>query len=321
MALVLVLSGISYVGADLATRLQYVVMALLALALGAFVVGAVGTFSVDRLSDNLGNTNTGVGFWEAFAIFFPAVTGFSQGVAMSGDLKSPSRSISRGTFAAVGFSTAVYLAAIVLLAGNATAPELVANTTSIMGEIAPAAWLILAGVLAATLSSALASTLGGPRVLQRLGEDRVLPRIELFARGAGADNNPRRALGLSLVVALITIAAGDLNAVAPVISHVLPGQLRDDQLRHLLRIQGRQHVVSAPVPVGRPPSEPCRHDRLRWCHRGHQPVSPVRSPGLSSSASTAISGDVTCPTAGSTAPVHITTRELVSTCIRWPTSR
>ncbi len=216
--LVLAITAISYVGADLATRLQYLVMGLLAMALVSFFVGAIGDFSAEQLSDNLGKPDSGIGFWEAFAIFFPAVTGFSQGVAMSGDLKSPGRSIARGTFAAVGFSTAVYLAAIVVLAGSASASVLVEETTSIMGDLSLAGWSILTGVLAATLSSALASTLGGPRVLQRLGEDRVLPRLEFFAVGAGLTNNPRRALGLCSVIALITIAAGDLNTVAPVIS-------------------------------------------------------------------------------------------------------
>jgi hypothetical protein len=170
------------------------------------------------LSDNLDRPESDVGFWEAFAIFFPAVTGFSQGVAMSGDLRSPSRSITRGTFAAIGFSTVVYLAVIVLLAGTTPAARLADETTTIMGDLSVVTWTMLVGVLAATLSSALASTLGGPRVLQRLGEDRVLPRLETFAVGAGPSNNPRRALGLCVVIALITVMAGDLNAIAPIIS-------------------------------------------------------------------------------------------------------
>lgn len=216
--LVLTLTGVSYVGADLATRLQYLVMGLLIMALVSFFVGAIGDFSVEQLSANLDKPDSGVGFWEAFAIFFPAVTGFSQGVAMSGDLKSPSQSIARGTLAAVGLSTVIYLAAVIVLAGSASASVLVEDTNSIMGELSLAGWTILAGVLAATLSSALASTLGGPRVLQRLGEDRLLPRLEYFAAGAGAAKNPRRALALCTAIALATIAAGDLNTVAPVIS-------------------------------------------------------------------------------------------------------
>lgn len=216
--LVLLIAGIGYVGSDLATRFQYIVMALLVVALASFFVGSVGDFDGGQFSENLGKPDSGVGFWQAFAIFFPAVTGFSQGVAMSGDLRTPSRSITTGTFAAVVLSTAVYVGVVVLLAGGAPAAVLLEDTTTIMGDLSLAGWTMLVGVLAATLSSALASTLGGPRVLQRLGEDRVLPRLELFAVGAGATNNPRRALGVSTIIALITVAAGDLNAIAPVIA-------------------------------------------------------------------------------------------------------
>ena len=218
--LVLLLALIGFIGADLATRLQYLVMALLILALFSFLIGAIGDFSLDRVGDNLGQTDTSadVGFWGAFAIFFPAVTGFSQGVAMSGDLRTPSRSITRGTFAAVGLSTVVYLVVLFLLAGVAPAADLVDRTTTIIGDFSLAGWTMLVGVLAATVSSALASTLGSPRVLQQLGQDQVLPRIETFAEGSGPANNPRRALFVSVVIALATVAVGDLNAIAPIIS-------------------------------------------------------------------------------------------------------
>jgi len=217
-AVVLALALIGFVGADLATRLQYIVMVLLVLALGSFFLGASGDFDGGQFRNNLAGGADSVGFWEAFAIFFPAVTGFSQGVAMSGDLKDPGRSITRGTFAAVGLSTVVYLSVIILLAGTTSARTLVDDTTTIMGDLSLAGWTMLAGVLAATLSSALASTLGAPRVLQRLGEDRILPRLETFAVGAGPANNPRRALAVSVVIALATVVAGDLNLIAPIIS-------------------------------------------------------------------------------------------------------
>ena len=218
--LVLLIAGIAFVGADLATKLQFFVMGLLIIALFSFLFGSVGDFDFDQFSENLSSPDSGedIGFWEAFAIFFPAVTGFSQGVAMSGDLRTPSESITKGTFAAVGLSTGVYLVVIVLLAGTSTAADLVANTNTIIGDLSLITATMLIGVLAATISSALASTLGSPRVLQRLGEDRVLPGLDRFADGAGAGNNPRKALGISLIIALATVAVGDLNAIAPIIS-------------------------------------------------------------------------------------------------------
>ncbi len=218
--LVLLIAAIGFIGADLATRLQYVVMVLLVIALVSFLLGAVGNFDGAQFQDNLASPDSGedIGFWQAFAIFFPAVTGFSQGVAMSGDLRTPSRSITNGTFAAVALSTVVYLVVIVLLAGAVPATRLVGETNTIIGDLSWQTWTMLVGVLAATISSALASTLGSPRVLQRLGEDRVLPGLDRFAVGAGASNNPRRALGISLLIALATVAVGDLNAIAPIIS-------------------------------------------------------------------------------------------------------
>ena len=137
---------------------------------------------------------------------------------MSGDLRTPSESITRGTFGAVGLSTVVYLVVMVLLAGAVPATQLVADTNTIIGDLSWQTWTMLVGVLAATISSALASTLGSPRVLQRLGEDKVLPGLDRFAEGAGPSNNPRKALGISLVIALATVAVGDLNAIAPIIS-------------------------------------------------------------------------------------------------------
>lgn len=218
--LVLLIAAIGFIGADLATRLQFLVMVLLIVALLSFFVGSIGQFDGSQFTKNLNSPDSGadVGFWEAFAIFFPAVTGFSQGVAMSGDLRTPSKSITRGTFAAVGLSTAVYLVVIVLLAGSTPAPDLVDRTNTIIGDLSWQTWTMLVGVLAATISSALASTLGSPRVLQRLGEDRLLPGLDRFAVGAGPSNNPRRALGISLLIALATVAVGDLNAIAPIIS-------------------------------------------------------------------------------------------------------
>jgi hypothetical protein len=87
-----------------------------------------------------------------------------------------------------------------------------------MKRVSAVAFLIRAGVIAATLSSAMASFLGAPRILQSLSGDRIFPFLLPFAKGSGTAQNPRRAVLLSAGIAFATIALGKLNIIAPVVS-------------------------------------------------------------------------------------------------------
>ncbi|MGD8273278.1 MAG: amino acid permease, partial [Desulfobacterales bacterium] len=86
----------AWLGADWATRFQYGVMAILIAALLSFFVGGIAKWDTALLAQNWGTPAGGLGFWAIFAIFFPAVTGFTQGVSMSGDLKDAGKSLPRG---------------------------------------------------------------------------------------------------------------------------------------------------------------------------------------------------------------------------------
>ena len=77
---------------------------------------------------------------------------------------------------------------------------------------------IWAGVIAATLSSAMASFLGAPRILQSLAADRIFPFLNPFAKGYGPSENPRRGVLLSAGIAYATIVLGQLNLIAGVVS-------------------------------------------------------------------------------------------------------
>jgi amino acid transporter len=215
---VLVLSILAWAGADVATRFQFVIMAILAAALLSFFVGAVGDFDAGTLSDSWRAPVDALGFWGVFAIFFPAVTGFTQGVSMSGDLADPGKSLPAGTFTAVGVSTVVYALVFLLLAGGVPIEALTSDDGSAMRSLAAIGALVGLGVVAATLSSAMASFLGGPRILQALAADRVFPFIDRFGDGHGPTNNPRRAVIVSLVIALLTVLLGSVNVIAPVVS-------------------------------------------------------------------------------------------------------
>ena len=180
----------AWLGANWATRLQYVVMAIIAASLISFYVGGLTHFDGGIFTRNWSFPSEGGSFWILFAIFFPAVTGFSQGVSMSGDLKDPAKSLPLGTFLAVGISIFIYFSVAIIFAGVVPAEELSRNYQA-MNNAASVGWLISAGVLAATLSSAMASFLGAPRILQSMAQDRIFPFIVPFAQGAGSTNNPR----------------------------------------------------------------------------------------------------------------------------------
>jgi amino acid transporter len=214
---VLSLFMVAWRGADVATRFQYFVMVLLVASILSFVAGALGQWDSGLLVQNIRQPANSPPFWIVFAIFFPAVTGFTQGVAMSGDLRDPGKSIPAGTFLAVGLSIVIYVGVAILFSAS-TPNDVLAGDYAAMRNIAAAGWLIDAGVVAATLSSALASFLGAPRILQSLASDRVFPFLRPFAHGVGAKRNPRRGAVLSGAIALAVVALGSLNAIAPVVS-------------------------------------------------------------------------------------------------------
>jgi amino acid transporter len=207
----------AWLGADWATRFQYLVMTLLAAALASFYWGAFQQWDGDILSQNWTAAASQGAFWLMFAIFFPAVTGFTQGVSMSGDLKEPGKSLPRGTFTAVVLSMAVYFSVAILLAA-AVPRETLGGEYGSMGRVARFRAFIDAGVIAATLSSAMASFLGAPRILQSLAADRIFPFLVPFAKVTGSAGNPRRGVLLSTAIALLTVSLGNLNLIAPVVS-------------------------------------------------------------------------------------------------------
>ena len=207
----------AWLGADWATRFQYVVMAVLSSAILSFLIGGSLHWDSGLLDQNWTSSQTNLGFWVLFAIFFPAVTGFTQGVSMSGDLKDPGKSLVVGTFAAVGLSIIIYFLSAVLLAA-ALPREVLVSDTAAMNKMAYFGILVTAGVIAATLSSAMASFLGAPRILQSLAADRIFPFLVFFAKGSGPTSNPRRGVLLSAGIAYATVAFGELNMIAPVVS-------------------------------------------------------------------------------------------------------
>jgi len=70
--------------------------------------------------------------------------------------------------------------------------------------------LIYGGCFAATLSSAIASLVGAPRVLQALAKDKLYPFIGYFGAGYGANNDPVRGYVLVFIISFACILIGML---------------------------------------------------------------------------------------------------------------
>jgi hypothetical protein len=139
------------------------------------------------------------------------------GANMSGDLREPARAIPRGTLWAVAVTATIYLTQAVLLAGARDRESLIANNL-ILADIAAVPALIGAGVISATLSSALGSMMGAPRILQSLARDRLFRWLAPTATGSGKKAEPRRAILVTFLISTAGILLADLDTIAPLIT-------------------------------------------------------------------------------------------------------
>ena len=140
------------------------------------------------------------------------------GANISGDLKNPSRDIPLGTLSAVGVSTIVYACLAIFLGAVVTPNELQTNYL-VMKNVSVWGPLILIGIYAATLSSALTSLVGGPRILLSLSCDNLIPALQFFSV-TNSNGEPVRAYIFAYFIAVACVLIGDLNVVAPLITMV-----------------------------------------------------------------------------------------------------
>ncbi|VEP14801.1 Amino acid transporter [Hyella patelloides LEGE 07179] len=203
--------------ASIAIKAQYFIMAAIALSLLSLVFGG-SLPGVEPQMLSVPDSPEVAPFWTVFAVFFPAVTGIMAGVNMSGDLKDPVKSIPTGTLAAVGTGYVIYMLLPIFLAWRVDSATLIAEPL-IMQKISFWGPIILLGVWGATLSSAIGSILGAPRVLQAVVRDGVLPSLfNPLGNGHGAEDAPRNGTLVSLGVAIAAVCVGDLNLIAPILS-------------------------------------------------------------------------------------------------------
>jgi amino acid transporter len=208
-------------GANLGVKALYFVVAILFISIIMFFLGSTELSQSAHLTFSKDQFRNFENFFVVFAIIFPAFTGMTAGVGLSGDLKNPSKSIPMGTILATVSGMILYVFIVYKLTMSASIEDLTEHQL-IMGKIAIAGAVIVPlGLAASTISSALGSVMVAPRTLQALALDHAFPskRINRWLSKANpADNEPQNASIVTVAIAFVFVALGDVNAVASIIS-------------------------------------------------------------------------------------------------------
>lgn len=210
--ILLLVTILTFISTSLAIKTQYIILTIMALSLLSVFLGK---HDFPPGGPQLGTLPSSLPWIALFAIFFPAVTGFEAGVSMSGDLKDARKDIPIGTISAILVGLIVYIGLAVFLSYTVDS-SLLANDTNVLFKISWIPQLVIAGILGATLSSALGSIMGAPRIMQAVAKDGIAPFF--FSKGYGASNEPRNALLLTFLIAQAGILIGDLNTIARVVT-------------------------------------------------------------------------------------------------------
>lgn len=208
-------------GANIGVKTLYIVVGILFISLILFFLGKTGYVNGSGFSFSDINFSNKKDFFIVFAIIFPAFTGMTAGVGLSGELKNPSVSIPLGTTLATITGMIIYIFIAWKFFTSASAQDLTENQL-IMSKIALGGGLIIPlGLAASTISSAIGSVMVAPRTLQALAQDHSLPGKgvnRIFSKQRGANNEPFNATVLTSLIAIIFVALGDVDAVAQIIS-------------------------------------------------------------------------------------------------------
>ena len=210
-------------GSGSGLKMLYIITGILAVSLLLFFAGKPidpGDDLTRMPGDALPFFDMG-NFFIMFAICFPAFTGMTAGVGLSGDLRNPGKSIPLGTMLGTLTGLVVYLLIVWKLSVSASLSDLKSEQL-IMSKIAIWGFIVIpVGLAAATFSSAIGSILVAPRTLQALASDKTFPLKHtnaFLSRGKGETREPVNASIVTVLIALIFVLMGDVNAVAQIIS-------------------------------------------------------------------------------------------------------
>ncbi|KAI8824854.1 amino acid permease-domain-containing protein [Fimicolochytrium jonesii] len=155
---------------------------------------------------------------SVFSIVFPACTGILAGASMSGDLKTPSQSISKGTIRAMGFTYILYVVLALLIAGSIDRAVL-RTDLNVLQDVSIVPALVAVGVAATCFFSALGSLLGAAKMLQAIIRDDLLPIPAKAREALSGGDEPVWAIFLTFgLIQAALFAVSDMNQIAPYVA-------------------------------------------------------------------------------------------------------
>ena len=156
--------------------------------------------------------------WQSvFGVLFPAVCGILAGASMSGDLRKPSKSIPKGTNAALVFTFIIYVGAFIIMACTISREALYRNA-SIVSEVSRWPGVIIAGSLATSAFSVLMGVMACAKVLQAIARDDLLPLLKPFAAGTRDGDVPTNAVLFTAVLCQLVLCVDQINTVAQLVT-------------------------------------------------------------------------------------------------------
>lgn len=208
-------------GANMGMKALYLVVGLLILSLILFFLGKPVEGNVATYFESNSKWVNSSQLFVVFSIIFPAFTGMTAGVGLSGDLKKPGKSIPLGTTAGTLTSFVIYFFIAYKLATSASSSQLLGNQL-IMADIALFGSIIVPlGLAASTFSSALGSVMVGPRTLQAIALDNSIPIKSVnkwLSKTRNKDNEPVNSSIITCLIALVFVSIGGVDVVAQIIT-------------------------------------------------------------------------------------------------------
>ncbi|XP_068186946.1 solute carrier family 12 member 9-like [Antennarius striatus] len=181
-------------------------------------------FNASTLRNNLGpgytldySTNTVMSFASVFAVLFTSCTGIMAGANMSGDLKTPSVSIPKGTITAVLYTFIIYVLLFILVSATCDRTLLIEDY-GFLQKINIWSPFVTIGIYCSALSAAMCAMIGASRILHALALDDLFGLPLAPATITSKSGNPWVAVLYTWGLAQCVVFAGQLNSIASLVT-------------------------------------------------------------------------------------------------------